>query len=258
MKVKPVFHTLSFEITLHVKKFLIFSVITILSLILNNYIVYVLRTSLPTSQAFFYEFGTIYFQIIVVFAVSFFFGGMICSEFKNKTGLEVLPLINRYKLIIGKYLANSILVIGIVAVHYLTMILLGFYFYGGPILNTLLHSFSFAVLYVLALGSIATFLSSFMPSITPVIIITSGLVILGFPIIDNLIMTISIEFEPLYSLMYLYNIIRYILYPDFSTMDRSSYGRWHFPSVEGALTALLLYAIIFFIFASILFKRREF
>ena len=209
-KIKPIFHTFLFEISLTIKKFIIFSIIVIFQLFLFNYIRFIFGSQLTGRLDLFYIQGTNLFVQIIIFAVCFFFSGIICSEYKDKTGLIIMPLINKYKLLIGKYLANSILVIGIVAVHYLTMILLGFYFYGGPILNTLLHSFSFAVLYVLALGSIATFLSSFMPSITPVIIITSGLVILGFPIIDNLIMTISIEFEPLYSLMYLYNIIRYI------------------------------------------------
>ncbi|KKN41381.1 hypothetical protein LCGC14_0723770 [marine sediment metagenome] len=87
-------------------------------------------------------------MIIIVLAVNLFFGNIICSEFKNKTGFEILPLINRYKLLVGKYLANSTLVIGNVIVHYLTMALYGYYFYGSPILSTLLYSFGFAVLYL--------------------------------------------------------------------------------------------------------------
>ncbi len=259
-KIKPVFHTFIFEIRLQMKKFIIFPVATILLLFLNSYLPYILYTPLESSQAYFYEFGTIYFIIIIVLAVSIFFGGIICSEFKNKTGLEVLPLINRYKLLIGKYFANLILVIGIVAVHYLTMALFGYNFYGGPLLKTLLYSFGFAVLYVLALGSIVTFLSSIMPSITPVIVIMSGYVLILDNILSFLILGINSELEPLYSLGYLFTIITKIFFPDFSTMERRDTftGGWLFPSIEGALALLSLYTVIFFIFSIILFKHREF
>ncbi len=268
LKVKPIFHTFLFEITLNIKKFIIFSSITILLLIFSSYLVHVLSPfgSLPTPQAGFYDIGIMYFNIIAIFAVCFFFSGIICSEYKNKTGLIVLPLINKYKLIIGKYLANSILVIGIAGVHYLAMILLGYYFYGGPILNRLILSFGFVILYIFALGSIVTFFSSFMSSETPVIIAMSGLVLFGFEyIIDPVIMAIFINFEPNYSLSYLYKITRWIIYPDYSTMDRYieetigniTFKRWFIPSIEGALIFLLLYSIIFFILASILFKKRE-
>jgi len=260
VRIKPVFYTIFFEIRLHMKKFIVFSVATILLLTINSYIPYVFISSrmLPDSQAFFYEFGTMYFLIILVLAVSFFFGGII-SEFKNKTGLEILPLTNRYKLLIGRYIANSILVIGIVTVHYLTMALFGYNFYGGPLLKTLLYSFSFAVLYVFALGSIVTFFSSFLPSPILVIIIISGFILFVDAMMGFLIMGISSELEPLYSLVYLFEIIRYILYPDFFAMERfDPTGRWLFPSIEGAFITLSLYAIIFFLMGSLIFRRRDF
>ncbi|KKL52235.1 hypothetical protein LCGC14_2287510, partial [marine sediment metagenome] len=99
IRIKPVFYTLIFEIKLQVKKFVILSLATILLLTLNSYIAYILSSfqPLPYSQVDFYMLGYSYFIIIIVLAVSFFFGGIICSEFKNKTGVAVLPLANRYK-----------------------------------------------------------------------------------------------------------------------------------------------------------------
>jgi len=256
--IKPVFHTFVFEIRLQMKKFVIFSGMTFALLFLNSYIIYIVNLSLG-SQAHFYEFGTTYFHIIIVLTVSFFFGGSICSEFKNKTGLAILPLINRYKLIIGKYFANLVIVIGIIAVHYLTMALFAYNFYGGPLLYTLLYSFGFAVLYALALGSIATFLSSFLSSKTPVIIIMVGYILIVDDIVYFLILGVSGEIEPFYRFWYIFRIIIYILYPDFSTMDRRrNNGRWLFPSIEGALILLSLYIVLFFILGTLLFKRREF
>lgn len=256
--IKPIFHTFVFEIRLQMKKFVIFSGMIFALLFLNSYIAYIVDQPLG-SQAYFYEYGTSYFFMIIVLTVSFFFGGSICSESKNKTGLAILPLINRYKLIIGKYFANLVLVIGITTIYYLTMALFAYNFYGGPLLNTLLHSFGFAVLYALALGSIATFLSSFLPSKTPVIIIMVGYILIWDLIISSLILGVSGEIEPLYSLSYIFEIIKYILYPDFSTMDRRTIdGRWLFPSIEGTLILISLYIVLFFILATLLFKRREF
>ena len=259
-KIKPVFHTFIFEIRLQIKKFVIFSGMTILLLFLNSYIPYVLNTPLESSQVNFYEYGNSYFILIIVLAVSFFFGGIICSEFKNKTGLQIIPLTNRFKLIIGKYCANLILIIGIITIHYLTMALFAYNFYGRPLLKTLFYSFGFAVLYTLALSSIATFLSSFMPSIASVSVIMAFYVFIGDSILSSIIMGINSELEPLYSFYYLFSIIGYIFYPEFSTMERINpyTGRWLFPSIEGAFVVLSLIAIIFFILSSLLFKRREF
>ncbi|KKN19654.1 hypothetical protein LCGC14_0943560 [marine sediment metagenome] len=259
-KIKPVFYTLIFEIRLNMKKVVVFFGVTILLLTFSSYLSIILRGYLPSSPVYFFDNGTIAFMIIIVLAVSLFFGGIICSESKNKTGLEILPLTNRYTLLIGKYLANLILVIGIVVVYYLTMALFSYNFYGGPILYTLLYSFGFAVLYVFALSSIVTFLSSFMPSITPIIVIMSGYILIWEGILSSIIMGNVSELEPLYSLEYLFNIVRSIFNPEFSTMERrnASTGRWLFPSIEGALVFLSLYAIVFFILAALLFKRREF
>jgi len=261
IEIKPIFHTFSFEIKLQMKKFLIFSVVTILLLTLNSYLPYITISSrsMPPSQARFYEFGNITLILIIVLAVSFFFGGVICSEFKNKTGMVILPLTNRFKLLIGKYFANLVFVIGIAAVYYLIMALFAYNFYGGPLIKNLVYSFGFAILCILALGSIAIFLSSIMPSKISVIVILIGYVIILEPILSFFIWGINIKLEPLYSLDYLFNIINYVLYPNFSTLDRRDYfGQWIYPSIEVAVTFLSIYTVTFFIFGFLLFKRREF
>jgi ABC-type transport system involved in multi-copper enzyme maturation permease subunit len=228
---------------------------------MNSYLPYIILSygEMPPLQAYYYESGNLTLFLIIVLAVSFFFGGIICSEFRNKTGMVIIPLSNRFKLLIGKYFANNIFVIGIAAVHYLTIALYGYHFYGSPILKTLAYSFCFLILFILALGSIATFLSSFMPSKIPVIFILIGYVIILEPILTYFIMDLNIEIEPLYSLSYLFNITNYVLYPNFSTLPRrDALGSWMYPSIEGALIFLLVYTVIFFIFGFLLFKRREF
>jgi ABC-type transport system involved in multi-copper enzyme maturation permease subunit len=196
-------------------------------------------------------------------STGFFFSGIICTEYKKKTGLTLLPLIDKHNLIIGKYIANFILVLGIAAIQYFLMALLGFYFFAEPIPPSLFLSFAYLALYILALASVTTFLSSFMPSAGSVIIIIIGLILFGFSIID--VFGAPSGIEPLYSLTYLYNIISKIIYPEFSTMERYyeytqnniTHRIWAFPSAEGALIVLTLYAIVFFLLGYLLFKRRQ-
>jgi len=265
VNLKVVSHSILFEVKLQKKKFIIFSIITIIFFFLNSVVPYVLISglSLPYSQIDLYQSGIVFFMTILFLTTGFFFSGIICAEYKKKTGLTLLPLIDKHNLIIGKYIANYILVIGIAAIQYFLMALLTFYFYAEPIPPALFLSFGYLALYILALASVTTFLSSFMPSAGSVLIIVIALILFGFSIIDVFVKPTSIE--PLYSLPYLYNIISNIIYPEFSTMERYyeytldqiPHRVWSFPSAEGALIALTLYAIIFFLIGYLLFKRRQ-
>ena len=119
-EVKSIFLTCFFEMTLQIKKFIIFSSITIVAIILNSYLPYILipQLQVPNTQVYFYQSGLNTFYLIIIFAVCFFFSGIICSEFRDKTGIIIFPKINKYKLIIGKYLGNLTLVTGIHASLY--------------------------------------------------------------------------------------------------------------------------------------------
>lgn len=259
LNIKPLFHTIIFEVKLNIRKFYIFSGFTIIFLIFTNYLPMVMNmTRLQSTQSLFYMSALNFFLLILVFATSLFFSGIICSDYSKKIGLNLFPLINKTHLLIGKYIAYSILVIGIISVQYGSMALLGYYFYGGPLLNTLGFSFGFAILYFLSLASLITFLSSFNSSELPVIIIANGLILIGFNIIDPIIMS-SFGVEPIYSFLYLYSIIKFILIPNFSTMQRyvADPSFWFFPTIEQTIISLLLYGIVFFILALILYKRRQ-
>jgi len=266
VNLKVVSHSILFEIKLQKKKFIIFSIITLIFFFFNEVLPYVFispMTYLPYSQFDLYQGGIEFFMMFLFLTTGFFFSGIICTEYKKKTGLTLLPLIDKHNLIIGKYIANYILVIGIAAIQYFLMALLNFYFYAEPIPPSLFLSFGYLALYILALASVTTFLSSFMPSAGSVLIIIIALILFGFSIIDLFVAPSRIE--PLYSLPYLYNIISKIIYPEFSTMERYfestqnniTHRIWAFPSAEGALIVLTLYAIIFFLLGYLVFKRRQ-
>ncbi len=263
---KPVLFAAIFELHLHIKKFVIFLVVLILQLFFFSYIQYyfIPNTELPSSVLHFYAGGTYSLYLFLLFAVCFFFSGIICSEFKNKTGSTILPLISKYKLITGKYLANLIFVIGLTLIYYLILMLLGYNFYGEPVSPRLILSFGFSVLYILALCSFVTFFSSFMPSPSSIIILFIGFFTFYIDgTINNLVMETT-GLEPLYSLSYLFEIIPHIFFPSFPKNRYSiisdgneTYKYWYYPNAEGSLITLSLYAVIFFILALIIFKRKE-
>lgn len=179
--ISPIYHTMIFEMKKQKKKLYFFAVIAILVAVLLGYILQLFpEYLLSDTQTEFFSGGLIFISFITLFAACLFFSGIICSEFNKRTGFIVFPKINKYKLIIGKYLGNLILVVFIVAIYYFILGLFGFLYYGGPINIRIFNSFGFAVLYVIALSSFVIFFSSFMKNVNITIIITLVILLMGF------------------------------------------------------------------------------
>ena len=274
--IKPVIYTMVFELKKQKKKLYFFLVITILIGFLLGYILNLIPSNLlADTQTDFFNNGLQFISFLTLFAACLFFSGIICSEFNKKTGFIVFPKINKYKLIVGKYLGNLISVVAIVTVYYLLLALLGFYYYGGSINPRLFYSYGIAILYVIALSSFVTFFSSFMRSVNLTIISTLIILFMGFNIADQIVVLVFADkFEPLYSLAYLGSLITGILnnpFPDpryveftfggegmgFGGGGSFTFGQWITPTIGIGITLLLINIIGFFILAAILFKRRQ-
>ena len=270
--ISPIYHTIIFEMKKQKKKLYFFTVITILVAVLTGYILPLFpEFLLSNTQAQFFSGGLNFISFITLFAACLFFSGIICSEFNKRTGFIVFPKINKYKLIIGKYLGNLILVVFIVAVFYFILGLFGFLYYGGPINIRIFYSFGFAVLYVIALSSFVTLFSSFMKNVNITIIITLVILLMGFNMTDQIINLIFADsFEPLYSLAHLGKLITSVLLNPFPSlrydedpfgmggmMGDFSFGTWLTPNIFMGITLLLVYIVACFLLAAILFKRRQ-
>jgi ABC-type transport system involved in multi-copper enzyme maturation permease subunit len=257
-----------------IKKFYFFSAIAVLVVVLVGYILQLIPSNLlATTQAGFFNGGLTFITFITLFAACLFFSGIICSEFNKKTGYIVFPKINKYKLILGKYLGNLILVTVIVTIYYTLLGLLGILYYGGPVNIRLFYSYGFAILYVITLSSFVTFFSSFMKSENTTIIATLIILLIGFNIATQVITLIfKGSLEPLFSITYLGNLITAILdnpFPDPRYQETTfgggaggfgghfTFGQWVTPSITIGITLLLGFTIAFFIFAALLFKRRQ-
>jgi len=271
----PIYNTIIFEIKMQRKKFYFFFIITILIVVLIGYLL-VLIPAYPLSNTYveFFSGGLTFIEFITLFAACLFFSGIICSEFDKRTGFIVFPKINKYKLILGKYIGNLILVISIVAIYYFLLGVFGILYYGPVINIRILYSFGFAVLYVIMLSSFVTLFSSFMKNINVTIIITLIILLIGFNIADQIVTLVFKDaFEPLYSLVYLGNLITSILqypfpnprYTEFSFGGMGpggiggnfTFGSWATPSIEMGITLFVVYIVVFFVLAAYLFKRRQ-
>ena len=269
MAAKPVFTTYIFELKKQWKKFIAFSMVSIAFVMLLSYLPYALISDnpLPETQVEYFQSGLNFIIMIFIFAACFFFGGIICEEFGNKTGYITFPIINKYKLIIGKYLGALTLIIGVVGAYYLTLGVLGIYYYGGPINYRYYYSFGISVLYVLAVSGFITLFSSFMKNVSMSIVSTIMLLLIANILVDWLITLLCPDFEPIYSLDHAAKLISYILEKDFPTKVVDRYEKvgirgfnriiWLTPTIETGITILLLYTIICMVVAAIIFKRRQ-
>jgi len=271
----PIFHTIVFEIKKQSKKFYFFlAIIILIAYLLGVLLVQIPGNLLSDTYTQFISGGLSFISFLTLFAACLFFSGIICSEFYDRTGFIVFPKINKYRLILGKYLGNLILVVSLVAIYYFLLCTLGVLYYGPALTIRVFYSFGFAVLYVIMLSSFVTLFSSFMKNVNLTIIITLVVLLIGFNIADSIVtLFLRDKLEPLYSLTYLGNLITSILrnpfpnprYTEFSfggngpggLGGRFVIGTWITPSIEAGITMFIVYIVAFFILAAYLFKRRQ-
>jgi len=266
---KPIGHTFVFELKKQWKKFIAFSVITVGLVLLASWLPYAFfpGNAMPEIQTEYFRTNQTFLSFILIFANCFFFSGIICSEYDKQTGFILFPKINKYKLIIGKYIGNYALVMGITGVFYFTLGLLGLYYYGGPLNFRFFQSFAMALLYILAVSSFITFFSSFMKKENITIITTILILLIAFNVITQFITLANPDFEPLFSLQYAGNLMSSILYLEFPDTVAERYFQitirdftirtWNTPTIMAGISVLLIYTFFSFLFAAIIFKRRQ-
>jgi len=262
---KPIYNTITFEIKKQRKKFYAFLALII---IISVAIVVITGFIRPDTLVGFFFIALAFIIFLLDIAACLFFSAIICSEFDKKTGFIIFPKINKYKLILGKYIGNLILVIILITSYYIIIGITGLFYYGGETSIRVFSSYLIALLYLSTLSSFVTFFSSFLKSVNGTIVITFVLLLFGFMIIDQLVGLIFAEkFEPLYSLAFLGNLIvnilvfpdlRYIKVPfDMADPTGPSMVQWITPSIGVGITMMLLFTVLYLVLAALLFKRRQ-
>ncbi len=262
---KPIYNTITFEIKKQRKKFYAFLALII---IISVAIVVITGFIRPDTLVGLFFIALAFIIFLLDIAACLFFSAIICSEFDKKTGFIIFPKINKYKLILGKYIGNLILVIILITSYYIIIGITGLFYYGGETSIRVFSSYLIALLYLSTLSSFVTFFSSFLKSVNGTIVITFVLLLFGFMIIDQLVGLIFAEkFEPLYSLAFLGNLIvnilvfpdlRYIKVPfDMADPTGPSMVQWITPSIGVGITMMLLFTVLYLVLAALLFKRRQ-
>ena len=269
IKIKPIIHTYVFELKKHWKKFVVLSLISVSIVFLLSYLPYALipDNPMPETQAEYFKDELGLFNLLIIFAVCFFFSDIICSEFSKKTGFVVFPKINKSKLLIGKYLGNLTLIYGIAAVYYIILGILGYHFYPEPIVDRYFFSFVIVIIYILSITGFVTFFSSFMKNVNLTIVSTILILMMVFQIVDRFIVLYNPDIEPLYSLNYLKELIGSVLLEDFPEtrseryIDREfrdfTFRTWITPPIDVGIIIMLLYAIICLSLATIISQRKQ-
>jgi len=260
-QLKPIYHTMVFEFFLQKLKFIVFGVISIVLPLVVFYFPYESDPNLiPENQADSLNYDLLVLGYLILFITVTFFSGIICSDYKRKTGFLTFPLTKKSYILIGKFLANFLIILVIISIFYITLAVILIHFYGY-LLYTFYYSYNFAILYSLALASFTTLFSSFLPSVSSVVISVMLIFLVGF----NLIQLLFDLYEPLWALPYLFNIVMFIPYPDFATRERvftwtdgvTVHRHYNFPTIEGAIVSMLMYFIFSIILAHFIFARRE-
>ncbi|TFF89106.1 MAG: ABC transporter permease [Promethearchaeota archaeon] len=267
LRIKPIVDTYKFELTKSFKKFLIYTGVIIVILLLSSFIIYLIpQSALPNTQNAYLQGGLGFINFILMFGCCFFFAGVINTEFSKKTGFIVFPKINKMKLLAGKYLANLTLLILSISIYYYFLSIMGIFYYGLPLTNKVFMSFGIAVLYILAVSSFVTLFSSFMKSVNITIITTILILIMAFSSVDSIVVLLYPNFEPLYSLDYMSYLISSILSVNFPTGSERylemtimdfTFRTWLTPTVFQGVIVLSIYLIICLTLALIIFKYRQ-
>ncbi|MCL1984032.1 MAG: ABC transporter permease, partial [Methanomassiliicoccaceae archaeon] len=164
---------------------LVIVLITVLSLYLNG--------SLPDDPTELVSGYTGFVALLIIIGVSLFCAPTIAAEFEERTALLMFPRpIRKTSFFIGKALACYIICGLIVGLYYLICIILSLANTGSVDTNVFL-SLGYALLFMVAAGGFALFLSSLLKKGSTAVIVTIAVLLLVFNIVDSMMMLFHVE-----------------------------------------------------------------
>ena len=265
-KIKKIFNpflrTYLLELRLRWKRVLFFSIVSVVFVFLFSFFY---PYHFDEGQFFRYELD--FFRFFIIFVSCFFFSDIVCSEFDKKTGYILFPKINRNKLIVGKYLANLSIIILLVILHYLMLDISVWVIYDTVIPESYI-SLGIAIFYTIALTGLLLLFSTIMPKAHLTTIVVILIYLVGFPVLEQVLTAINQEIEPIFSLNYIGNLIKFTI-PGYVLegirWDWVHYAGdllppvkvWRMPTMEVAILIMSLYTALSFLFTFLALKRKE-
>ncbi len=258
----PILRTYFLELRLRWKRVLFFYFTTVFFALLYSFFY-----PYHFDEGRFYRNALTYLRIFLIFVSCFFFSDIVCSEFSKKTGYIMFPKINKYKLFLGKFVANLNIIILLVILYYLTMNFSTMVIYNTIIPESYL-SLGIAIIYTITLSTLILFLSSIMPSVNFTTITVILLYLIGFPILEQVLTAINQEIEPIFSLFYVGNLINHTIPGGLPIGKRWIWVYyagdtlppikvWLTPTIEVGILIMSFYTVLFFLFMLLAIKRKE-
>jgi ABC-type transport system involved in multi-copper enzyme maturation permease subunit len=205
-----------------------------------------------------------FISVFIIISACFFFSGIICNEFEEKTAYIIFPKINKYKLLMGKFLGNITLLFGVITIYYISVFTGGYLLYGEKINFQIISSYRFELIFAIAISSFITFFSSITRNVNVTIISSIILLTLVLTIIDIIFMASSLKLEPLYSLVYPSQLIEYLIHKKFPDprYEEEDYGdyvsrHWLTPTIMTGTIVLLIYTIVCLFVALFIFHKKQ-
>ncbi len=259
----PILRTYFLEFRLRWKRVLFFYITTVLFALLFSFFY-----PYHFDEGNYYRKGIDYFRFFLIFVSCFFFSDTVCSEFSKKTGYIMFPKINKYKLFLGKFVANLNIIILLVIIYYLTMNFSSMVVYNTIIPESYL-SLGIAIIYAITLSVLILFFSSIMPTVNFTTIIVILLFLIGFPLLEQTLTAINQEIEPIFSLSYVGNLINHMIpggllggerwvWVPYADETLPPVKRWLTPTIEVGILIMILYTLLFLLLTFLTLKRKEF
>ena len=258
----PFLRTYLLELRLRWKRILIFSIVSVVFVLLFSFFY---PYHFDEGQFFRYELD--FFRFFIVFISCFCFSDVVCSEFAKKTGYIIFPKINRYTLIVGKYMANLSIMILLVIIHYLMLDLSVWVIYNTVIPESNI-SLGMAIFYIITLSALITLFSAIMPKANLTTIIVILIYLVGFPVLEQVLTAINPEIEPIFSLNFIGNLINFAIPGGLHEGQRwilvwyagdllPPVKVWRTPTIEVGILIMSFYIALSFILTFLALKKRE-
>ena len=169
-----VFATIRFELRKNLKKFLILLILMGVFFGLSLYLSTLQENRseielYPTPDLYIKSFLGLMGMLIMIIATTFA-GSSLVIDFQRDTGNLLFPLIPRGRLMLGRMIANLILVGSLIFAYYFGIGIVTLLLYNELVVE-FWASFGWAVLYALMLLSFVTFVSSFMRRTSSVVVL---------------------------------------------------------------------------------------
>jgi len=253
------------------RRFFVLLVITVMiSGLLTTFVAYYRPPEFVSSQLGFYSsWWGLTVTFVIILSGIFFGGDAISGEFQNKTGYFIVgnPL-RRSSIYVGKWLGALAASLIVFVVFTAITLANGLYYFGRSVPYQFGESFSFAVIYLVAVLGFTFLFSSLFKTSSLSILVTAILFLFAFNIIQTLVAGFA-QLEPWFLITYGAQIIGNVLsatYPDHvSTVRLGPPGAPGAPTltsynatVPEGITILLAYFLVTAILGLLLFERKEF